>query len=242
VQPGDKVMIGGFVIVGGVPKTVVVRAIGPSLGAFGIASPLPDPRLELYSGSSLVASNDDWGSDANAAALQSSGFAPSNAKESALLLTLAPGAYTAVVSGNGGAGTSLVEVYELDATQGPFSNLSTRGLVLAGDDVMIGGFVIQGNGPQTVIIRALGPSLAAFGVQGTIGNPQLQLFSGQSMIASNNDWSSSANAGEIFARGFGPSDAREAAIMVTLNPGAYTVIVSGADGGTGVGIVEVYAQ
>jgi hypothetical protein len=242
VGTGGNVLIGGFVIGGNVAKTVVVRAIGPSLAAFGVPSALANPKLELYSGNTVIATNDDWGTAANVSAIQASGFAPSDALESAVLMTLAPGAYTTVVSGNGATGTGLVEVYELDPAQGPFSNISTRGQVLQGNDVMIGGFVIQGDAPQTVIIRALGPSLAAFGVPGTLSNPKLQLFSGQTVIASNDDWSGGANAQEIFARGFGPGDARESAILVTLSPGAYTVIVSGADGGTGVGIVEVYAQ
>jgi hypothetical protein len=242
VGSGGEVMIGGFVIGGNVSKTVVVRAIGPSLAGFGVAGAIADPKLDLYSGNTLVASNDDWGTAANAAAIQASGFSPSDPHESAVLVTLAPGAYTALVSGNGGTGPGMVEVYELDPAQGPFANISTRGLVQQGDGVMIGGFVIQGNAPQTVVIRALGPSLASFGVTGVMSNPRLQLFSGQAIIASNDDWSGGANAAEIFARGFAPGDAREAAILVTLNPGAYTVIVSGADGGTGVGIVEVYAQ
>ena len=242
VGAGGDVMIGGFVVGGNVPKTVVVRALGPSLGAFGIANALANPKLELHSGATLLASNDDWGAAPNVAEIQASGFAPSNAAESAVLMTLAPGAYTAVVSGNGGSGTGMIEVYELDPAQGPFSNISTRGLVLQGEGVMIGGFVIQGDGPQTVVIRALGPSLAAFGVAGTLANPLIQVFSGQTPVASNDDWAAGGFAAEIFDRGFAPGDARESALLVTLNPGAYTVVLSGSNGGTGVAIVEVYAQ
>ena len=243
VLTGDDVLIGGFIIQGSAPKQVVVRARGPSLVPFGVTNAIANPRLDLYAGQSLIGSNDDWGAAANAAALQATGFAPSSAQESAVLTTLGPGAYTAVVSGAGNTtGVGIVEVFEVNAPESPLANISTRGQVLTGGDVMIGGFVIQGPSPQTVVIRARGPSLAAAGITNFLANPSLQLFSGQTVIASNDDWGSAANAAIIQSTGFAPSDSRESAIRVTLNPGAYTAIVTGVGNTTGVGIIEVFAQ
>jgi len=139
-------------------------------------------------------------------------------------------------------GVGIIEVFEVDHPEIPLINISTRGQVLTGDNVMIGGFVIQGSSPQTVIIRASGPSLAAAGIASPLANPVLQLFSGQTVIASNDDWGTAANAATLSASGFAPGNALESAILITLAPGAYTAIVTGAGGSTGVGIVEVFAQ
>jgi hypothetical protein len=244
VLTGDDVMIGGFVIEGTAPKTVVVRARGPSLSAFGVADVLANPMLELYSGQTRIALNDDFGAAANASQLQASGFAPSHAREAAILVTLAPGAYTAIVSGSGGGtGVGLMEVFQVDRPESPFTNLSTRGQVRNGNDAMIGGFIIEGSGPRTVVVRARGPTLAAFGIANGLSNPTLQLVrsSDQAVVAANDDWQGAGNAAAIGASGFAPADARESAILVTLAPGAYTAIVAGAGGVTGVGIVEVFA-
>ena len=242
VGTGDNVLIGGFVLSGSTNKTLVVRARGPSM-ASQIPGALQDPVLQLFSGQTQIAINDNWQTDANQSSLQSSGFAPSDARESAIYIALAPGAYTAIVSGAGGTtGVGLIEVFEVDAVAVPLINLSTRGKVLTGDNVMIGGFIIQGDGPQTVVVRARGPSLAAQGMPGTLADPVLQLFSGQATVASNDDWRAAANAAELQASGFAPSDDRESAVLITLNPGAYTAIVSGKGGSTGVGIVEVFAR
>ena len=241
VLTGDDVLIGGFIIGGTVPKKVVVRARGPSLAQFGIAGVLANPLLQVFSGANQVAVNDNWQQAANAAEIQASGFAPAHALESAVLMTLQPGAYTAIVSGAGGVtGVGIVEVFEVDGAASPLVNIATRGRVLTGDNVMIGGFVIQGDSPQTVIVRARGPSLAAAGVPGALGNPLLQLFAGATVIAANDDWVVAPNAGAIEASGFAPGDARESAILVTLQPGAYTAVVSGVGGATGVAIVEVF--
>ena len=241
VLTGDDVLIGGFIIGGSAPKTVVVRARGPSLAAAGIANPLANPRLDLYTGQAIVSSNDDWGQAANAAAIQASGFAPPDPKESAILYTLGPGAYTAVVNGvAGGTGVGLIEVFEVDRPDVPLSNISTRGQVRTGNDVMIGGFVIQGDVPQTVIVRARGPSLAAAGIANPLANPFLQLLSGQTVVAANDDWGGSTSALEIQQSGFAPASPAESALLVTLSPGPYTAIVTGVGGGTGVGIVEVF--
>jgi YVTN family beta-propeller protein len=241
VLTGNNVQIGGFIIGGSSPKTVVVRARGPSLTATGVPNALANPVLQLFQGQTQLAVNDNWGSAPNAAAIQSSGFAPPDAAEAAILAQLAPGAYTAIVTGAGGTtGVGLVEIFEVDAPSVPLINIATRGPVLTGSDVMIGGFIIQGSGPQTVVVRARGPSLAQTGVPGVLANPVLQLFQGQTQMAVNDDWGSASNAAAIQASGFAPPDALESAILVTLQPGAYTAIVTGAGGTTGVGIVEVF--
>ncbi len=243
VLTGNDVLIGGFIIQGAAPKTVVVRARGPSLTAAGVPNAITDPVLQLFSGPTQIAANDDWQQAANAAQVQASGFAPAIAQESAILMTLAPGAYTAIVTGyQGVTGVGIVEVFEVDRTDVPLINISTRGQVLTGNDVMIGGFIIQGDAAQTVVVRARGPSLAAQGVPGVLANPVLQLFAGATQIASNDNWQTAANAAQLQASGFAPGDPFESALLITLNPGAYTVIVTGAGGTTGVGIVEVFAQ
>ncbi len=247
VLTGENVLIGGFIVGGSSSKTVVVRARGPSLAAFGISNALANPTLQLVRSSdqSVVATNDDWGSASNAGDITASGFAPSDARESAILVTLPPGAYTAIVSGVGGTtGVGIVEVFEVDHPEIPLANISTRGQVLTGNNVMIGGFVVQGSGSQTVIVRARGPSLAAFGVANPLANPTLQIVrsSDQSVVATNDDWQSASNASQISASGFAPSDSRESAILVTLPPGGYTAIVSGVGNTTGVGLVEVFTQ
>ena len=243
VLTGDDVMIGGFIIGGTTAKTVAVRARGPSLTALGVPNALANPVLQLYSGQALIASNDDWGTAANAAALQSSGFAPSQPLEAAVLVTLAPGAYTAIVSGSGDTtGIGLVEVFEVDNPAAPLINIATRGKVLTGADVMIGGFIIQGDFPQTVVVRARGPSLAQAGVPNVLANPFLQLYSGQTQIAVNDDWQAASNASQLSASGFAPSSPLESAILVTLQPGAYTAIITGVAGATGVGLIEVFRQ
>ena len=243
VLTGDDVMIGGFIIGGSAPKTVVVRARGPSLVPFGVANALADPTLTLYSGQTVIGTNDDWTDAANAAALQASGFAPSSGLESGLLVTLNPGAYTAVVAGfQNGTGVGIVEVFEVDRPDVPLANISTRGQVLTGNDVMIGGFIIQGDGPQTVVVRARGPSLVPFGIANALANPTLALYSGQTVVATNDDWGTASNAALIQSTGFAPASPFESAIRITLNPGAYTAIVSGVGGVTGVGIIEVFAQ
>jgi hypothetical protein len=242
VLTGDNVMIGGFIIGGSAPKTVIVRARGPSLAAQGVAGVLADPTLTLVPASGPTVTNDDWGTAANAAAVTASGFAPTNPKESAILATLNPGAYTAIVSGvGGGTGVGLVEVYELDHPEIPMTGIATRGFVQTGDNVLIGGFVIQGDTPQTVVIRARGPSMSSQGVANVLANPTLTLVPASGPTVTNDDWGTAANAAAVTASGFAPTNPLESAILITLNPGAYTAIVSGVGGGTGVGIVEVYA-
>jgi hypothetical protein len=246
VLTGNDVMIGGFVIGGSASKTVAIVATGPSLTAFGIANALANPKLTLVRSSDqqVIGSNDDWQAAPNQADLLTAGFAPSDSLEAAMLVTLAPGAYTAIVEGSGGVtGVSVNGVYEVDGPTVPLVNISTRGRVLTGNDVMIGGFVVNGAGPQTLAIVATGPSLAAFGIASPLANPKITLVrsSDQAVIDSNDDWQSHANAGLLEAAGFAPTDALESGLYRTLAPGAYTVIVEGAGGGTGVAVIGVYA-
>src|SRR6185436_19938825 len=246
VLNGDDVMIGGFIIDGFAAKTVVVTGKGPSLTQFGIPNALANPTLTLVrsSDNSVVAVNDDWMNNGNASQLQAAGFAPSHPLEAAVMMTLPPGAYTAIMTGvNGGTGVGLVEVYEVDQPDVQLLNISTRGRVGTGFDVMIGGFVVQGNGPQEVVITAKGPSLAPFGIANPLPNPQLILVraSDGQVIAANDNWGSASNAAQIQASGFAPSNSFEAAILITLPPGAYTAVVSGVNDTTGTAIIEVFA-
>jgi hypothetical protein len=245
VLTGNDVMIAGFVIGGAASKEVAIVATGPSLSNYGIGNPLANPTLTLVRSSdqSIVATNDNWQSASNAAALQASSFAPSNPLEPGILATLQPGAYTAIVEGvGGGTGVAVVAVYEVGGFEVPLTNISTRGRVGTGNDVMIGGFVIQGNSAQTLAVVATGPSLAPFGIANPLANPRLTLVrsSDQSVVATNDDWQADANASQLQAAGFAPSDPLEAAILTTLPPGAYTAIVEGVGGGAGVAVVGVY--
>ncbi len=243
VQTGDSVMIGGFIIDGATPKTVLIRARGPSLSAYNVPGVLANPKVDLYAGQTVIASNDNWGNAPNKADITATGLAPTNSLESAILTTLSPGAYTAIVSGvSNTSGVGIVEVLEMDNPAAPLINISTRGQVQTGDNVMIGGFIIDGASPQTVLIRARGPSLTAYGVPGVLANPTMDVYSGQAVIASNDDWGNALNEADITATGLAPTDPMESAILTTLDPGAYTVIVRGYNGTSGVGIVEVLAQ
>ena len=134
-----------------------------------------------------------------------------------------------------------MEVFEVDHPEVPLINIATRGQVQTGSNVMIAGFIIQGSGPQTVAVRARGPSLTAQGVPNVLANPMLQIFSGATQIASNDDWQTDPNQATLVAKGFQPSLPQEAALLMTLAPGAYTAIVTGVGGTTGVAIVEVFA-
>ena len=246
VGTGDNVLIGGFIIGGAASKTVVVTALGPSLAAAGIANPLANPTLTLVrsADNAIIATNDDWGTAPDATRIQAAGFAPGNASESAIMMTLPPGAYTAIVAGaGGGSGVGIVAAYEVDHPEAPLANASTRGLVLDGDNVMIGGFVIQGSAPKTVVVRASGPSLASAGIANFLADPTLTVVrsADDTIVATNDDWGTDVNASQLEAIGLQPLDARESAMLVTLPPGAYTAIVRGAGGLTGVGTVEIFA-
>lgn len=234
-------MIGGFIITGHAAKKVIVRGIGPSLT--GISAVLPDPVLELHGpDGSVILTNDNW-RDLQESQIQESQIAPTNDLESAIMATLLPANYTVVLRGvNATTGIGLVEMYDLDAaSDSKLANISTRGFVETGGDVMIGGFIL-GNGAanEKVIVRAIGPSLT--GIPDVLADPALDLYDGNgTLLISNDNWKDDASeAAEIIATGMPPQNDLEAAIVITLPPGAYTAIVEGKDGGTGVALAELY--
>ena len=242
VSTGDAVMIGGFAIRGTQPKRVLIRAVGPSLTAQGVPNVLADPTMSLHGAGQTLAANDDWTLSADQQAIIASGFAPSDPKEPAIVRTLDPGNYTAIVRGAfASTGIGLVEVYDLDQSSGSkLINISTRGLVSTGDAVMIGGFAVRGGQPKRVLIRAVGPSLTDQGVPNVLLDPTMSLHGGGQTLATNDDWNLSTDQQAIIASGFAPSDPKEPAIVRTLDPGDYTAIVRGTSGSTGIGLVEVY--
>ena len=245
VGTGNNVMIGGFIVTGSQSKTVLVRVLGPTLGSLGVANVLADPMLELHDSSGAVlAANNDWQIGSQVAQINASGYAPKNPNESALIATLVPGSYTAIVRGyNNTTGIGLVEIYELDSVTTRLTNISTRGFVGTGDDVLIGGLIVNGTAPKNLILRAIGPSMAAppISLGGTLSDPVLELHDGSgSLVASNDDWGSSPQALAIAATPYRPSNAKESAIMATLTAGSYTAIVRGANNTTGIALVEAY--
>lgn len=243
VEAGDNVLIAGFIVEGSVNKRIILRGIGPSLGAFGVADALQDPTLELNGADgALITANDNWPGNLNAAEIAASGLAPLNPNESALLISVAPGSYTAVLRGSSGStGTGLVELYDLDADgAAEVVNISTRGFVLTGENVMIGGLIVTGNDPTQLVVRGIGPSLGNFGVPDPLADPLLELHDGNgALIQANNDWRD-AQEDSLQSTGLAPSNDRESALLVSVAPGNYTAILKGADGGTGNGLVEVY--
>jgi hypothetical protein len=247
VQGGDTAGIGGFIITGTTSKQVLLRGIGPSLAGFGVPDPLADPILELHGpGAFVTIVNDNWRDDpAQAALIQATGLAPTNDLESAIDVTLVPGAYTAIVQGNGNSsGVGLVEVYDL--TQAPDSklaNISTRALVSTGDDIVIAGFVLGNHvGADQIIVRGIGPSLVAFGVPNPLPDPTLELRDNNgTLILANNDWQDDPLQAEIIsAAALAPTNSLESSIALTLAPGPYTALLAGRNGETGIGLVEVY--
>jgi len=244
VLGGDNVLIGGFIITGTNPKSIVLRALGPSLTSYGISNPLSDPVLSVYNSSgALVASNDNWQSDANHSIVEANGLAPSNLLESATVQTLAPGAYTAIVTGkNSDQGISLLELYDLSPlSDSKLGNMSGRDYVGTGDDVPISGFTVGDVGSSTVIVRALGPSLANYGLSGVLSDPKLTIYdSTGAVIASNDNWLDDVNSIDVQKNSLSPPNPLESALVLHLPAGAYTAIETGADGGTGIGLVEVY--
>jgi YVTN family beta-propeller protein len=255
VQTGDDVLIAGFIVTGSEEthalKQVIIRAIGPSLTVEGqpLAGRLMNPNLQVYDSTGVViVSNDDWQDDFNTDTLLGYGLAPSDPAEAATVLGLAPGAYTVIVSGVGGTtGIGLVELYDIDTEDAVtamggarLANISTRGHVETGDNVMIGGFIVGPSDAANMLLRAIGPSLADQKVTGVLDDPQLTLYNAQgTVIGSNDNWRDTQEA-EIEASGIAPTDDRESAISISLEPGGYTAIVGGVDGTTGVALVEAY--
>jgi pimeloyl-ACP methyl ester carboxylesterase len=239
VATGDEVLIGGFIVTGTEAKPVLIRALGPSDNKPGT---LADPTLELYDATgSLIAANDNWMDSADRQQIVDSTVAPTSNAEAAILGTLAPGAYTAVVRGASGTGVGLVEIYDLGiGAASKLANISTRGNVQAGDNVMIGGMISVGRGASKVIVRGVGPSLGQAGISNPLQDPVLELYSSNGeIIATNDNWRESQES-EILATGIAPLDERESAIIQTLSAGAYTAVLRGKDGTTGVALVEAY--
>ena len=241
VQSGENVLIAGFIITGTNSKKVIIRGIGPSLAQF-FTGVLANPTLELFQGNTSLASNDDW--KQNQTEVQNTGIPPSNDFESAIVRTLAPGSYTAILRGAGDtSGIGVVEAYDLDqAGNSSLANIATRGFVETGNNVMIAGLITGPSGGSTtkVVVRAIGPSLSNFGIGGALQDPTLELANSTgTVIRSNNDWKTGQPA-EVTATGLQPSDDRESAVMETLVPGQYTAIVRGNGNTTGVAVVEAY--
>jgi sugar lactone lactonase YvrE len=243
VQTGNNVLIGGFIISGTGPKKLVVRALGPTLSSFGVPGVLQNPTLELHNAAgALIAFNDNWGDAPNKQQIIDAHLAPPNTAEPAILATLDPGNYTAIVRGaNNTTGVAVVEGYDIDAgTSSTLGNISTRGVVQTGAKVMIAGVIVGGSGSQEVIVRALGPTLSNFGVANALADPTLELRDiNGNLIQSNDNWRSTQQA-EIIATGLQPSYDAESAIVATLAPSNYTMIVRGVNSTTGVALVEVY--
>ena len=253
VQSGDNALIAGFIVTGTDPKKVLIRGMGPSLNGVGVT--LPDPVLELHQGNATLATNDNWKtrSDGSSqqAEIEATTIPPPSDQESAIVMTLSPGSYTAILSGkNGATGIGVVEVYDLDqAANSELANISTRGFVETNDNVMIGGVIVGGanvDGKATVLIRAVGPSLTNAGLQGTLADPTLELHdSNGGTIGTNDNWkindqTQSSQESAVRATTIPPSSDLESAIVTTLSPGSYTAVVRGKNGGTGVALVEVY--
>jgi N-acetylneuraminic acid mutarotase len=258
VGTGNNVLFAGFIIQGNASKTVLIRSAGPSLASFGVPGVLGNPQLELHDTSNTIGTNDNWQTTQlggvitsdQVAAIQNSGAAPADPAEPAIIATLPAGGYTAIVQGvSGTQGVATVEVYDLSPNNGAtLANISTRGFIQTGDSVMIGGFIVVGNSSK-VLIRATGPSLIPFGINNTLANPQLDLHDANGTLAGNDDWQTTQLGGIITSdqstaiqnSGLAPGNPAESAIIATLAPGAYTAIAQGVNGGTGVGLVEVFA-
>ena len=257
VGTGDNVLIEGFIVQGpvGSTKKIIVRAIGPSLAPFGITDALADPTLEIHDATNaIIAINDNWRTTQvggiitadQVADISASQLAPSNDLESAIIANLAPGSYTAVVRGAGNTvGTGVVDAYDLSAgSPAKLANIATRGLIQPGDKLMIAGFIIQ-NGSVRAVVRAIGPSLSAFGITNALADTTLQLRDNNgAIVVENDDWKirtdGSSQQAELEATGLQPTNDLEAAFLITLQPGQYTAQVRGKPEATGIGVVQVY--
>ncbi len=258
---GNGVTIGGFVVGAGNSRRVLLRAVGPSLASQGLAPAelLADPSLEVHHGNAVIASNDDWGDNANAADITSVGaligasaLSSGDTRSAALLLTLGPGVYSFVVNGkNGSSGIVLLEVYDADQGAGTsrFVNIATRAGSGTGDSVAIGGFVVTGAGPKQILVRAVGPTLATQGLGSAevLANPTIELYRAGTMIATNDDWGDNANSDSIRTTGarigatpFAGGDTTSAALLLKVPPGVYSFIARGRNDSTGIVLVEVY--
>jgi hypothetical protein len=240
VGTGNNILIAGFQITGNGTKQVVIRALGPTLAQFGLTNVLSDTSLELHDSTGAeIATNDDWKDGANAQSIPSA-LRPSDDLESVILANLNPGAYTAVLRGyNNSTGLGLVEVYDVSGGATQLANISTRGLVQTGNNVMIAGIVVQHH-DKGIVVRALGPSLTAFGITNALPDPTLDLYdSNGALLVSNDDWKDTQQS-VIAGTGLAPANELESAIARTLAPGSYTAIVRGYENATGNALIEVY--
>jgi hypothetical protein len=230
---------------------VLIRGVGPTLTQYGVGGVLADPQLKLFNAAGTrIDQNDDWGGSAvlaNAFAAVNDFALPANSKDAALVVALPLDGYTAQVNGAGNStGVALIEAYETDTATpaARFTALSARNQVGTGDNTLIAGFVVTGNAPKTLLIRAIGPTLANYGVGGVLADPQLALFDHLSTkIAENDNWSGTTTLSDAFTatQAFPlPANSKDAALLVTLQPGLYSAQVSGVGGTTGVALIEVY--
>lgn len=242
-------MIGGFIVRGNVNKAVLLRGLGPSLTGAGIsaASVLNDPVLELHGANgALITSNDNWKDSPQRAQFEGGPFQPTDDRESVIMATLAPGAYTVVLSGVGGTtGIGLVEIYDNDSSLSTdLANISTRGFVQTGNAVMIGGFTLGGTpNPTRIAVRAVGPSLATFGLANVLADPTLELHNANGTIMiSNDNWQDDpVSAAQLTANGLALTDPRESGIFAALAPpGQFTAVLAGKNGTVGIALVEIY--
>jgi BNR/Asp-box repeat len=251
VGSGEATLIAGFVVTGTSAKRVLVRGVGPGLGAFGLTGLLPDPRVSLYdSAARLLASNDDFDQVVTPAGLVTGvgAFSLTQRVDAALIATLAPGNYTAqVTDASNRPGLALVEIYEADATSTRISNLSGRAFVGSGASVAIGGLSVQGTRSRQFLVRGIGPALTAFGVSAALADPVLTLTTAAgATVGANNDWESAGNSAELLAAAAQvgafalPRGSKDAAVLISLEPGNYTALISGANGTSGIALLEVY--
>ncbi|HEY3664024.1 MAG TPA: aryl-sulfate sulfotransferase [Chthoniobacterales bacterium] len=245
VGPAEEALIAGFIVTGNESKTVVLRALGPSLADAGLSGTLADPAITLYDSSgAVVATNDNWSAADNASQIAAQGLAPGDPAEAALLTTLAPGAYTVVVSAADSAtGLALAEIYDVSpASDSSLANMSTRGMVGGGtDDLLISGFIVGAVDNSAIVLRSLGPSLGAAGITETLSDPSFNVYDQNgSLLGGNDDWRNDPSAPDLELNQLAPPNDSEAATVLFLPPGAYTAVTAGADGGTGIGLIEVY--
>jgi glucose/arabinose dehydrogenase len=246
VETGDNVMIGGLIVTGSAAKPLLLRGMGPSLTSAGVPpdEALLDPVLELHSATGLLSQNDNWRDSPFRDQIEGTHFQPTDDRESVVVATVQPGAYTAVLSGkNQTTGVGLVEAYDTDsAGDSRLGNISTRGFVQTEDNVMIGGFILGGTGDAQVAVRGIGPSLSQFGLSNVLADPTLELRDGNgTLLISNDDWTDDpASAAQLIAHGLAPQNPKESGIFTLLPVGQFTAILAGKNFGIGVGLVEVY--
>jgi hypothetical protein len=244
---GDLTLIVGFTIGETGSKQIVLRGVGPSLAQFNVSGALGDPQLRLYSDGTQINQNDDWdGTTRLSTAFAAVGaFAlPPGSKDAALFVPLSGGLYTAQIASATGSGVALVEVYDSDpgSPSATFANVSARNQAGTGDNLLVAGFAISGSAEKTLLIRAIGPSLAS-AVTGSLSDPKLDVFRGSTLLQSNDDWGGTTMLSTAFSRVGAfplPGTSKDAALLVTLQPGSYTAQVSGVGGTTGVALIEVY--